>query len=73
MRPPPVLTTAAPPALMTTLCASFLAWKLRSHNADHAVSTAYAWAFFLLCGLHAFTFFSAIQLPRRLDDVAIRE
>lgn len=58
---------------MTTLCASFLTWKLRSHNAHHAVSTAYAWAFFLLCGLHAFTFFSAIQLPRRLDDVAIRE
>jgi hypothetical protein len=31
-----------------------------------AKRTAYAWAFLLLCGLHAFTFFSAIQLPRRL-------
>lgn len=58
---------------MTTLCASFLAWKLGSHSIGHAVSTAYGWAFLLLCGLHAFTFLAAIRLPRRLDDVAIRE
>ena len=58
---------------MMTLCASFLAWRLGSHVTGHAVSTAYAWAFLLLCGLHAFTFLAAIRLPRRLDDVAIRE
>jgi predicted MFS family arabinose efflux permease len=58
---------------MTTLCASFLTWKLGSHVAGHAVSTAYAWAFLFLCGLHAFTFLAAIQLPRRIDDVAIGE
>jgi EmrB/QacA subfamily drug resistance transporter len=58
---------------MTTLCASFLTWKLGSHVAGHAVSTAYAWAFLLLCGLHAFSLLAAIRLPRRLDDVAIGE
>lgn len=58
---------------MTTLCASFLAWKLGSQGAGHAVSTAYAWAFLLLCGLQAFTFLAAIRLPLRLDDVAIGE
>jgi MFS family permease len=58
---------------MTTLCATFLAWKLESHGAGHAVSSAYAWAFLILCGLHAFTLLGAIQLPRRIDDVAIRQ
>jgi predicted MFS family arabinose efflux permease len=55
---------------MTTLCATFLAWKLGPHSTDHAVSSAYAWTFLMLCGLHAFTFLGAIQLPRRLDEVA---
>jgi EmrB/QacA subfamily drug resistance transporter len=58
---------------MTTLCASFLAWRLGSHVKGPAVSTAYAWAFLLLCCLHAFTFLAAIRLPRWPDDVAIRE
>jgi MFS family permease len=58
---------------LTTLCASFLAWKLGSQVTGHAVSTAYAWALLLLCGLQAFTFLAAIRLPRRLDDVAISE
>jgi len=60
------------PAL-TTVCASFLAWNLGSHVTGHAVSTAYGWAFLLLCGIHAVTFLAAIRLPRRLRDVAIRE
>ena len=58
---------------MTTLCASLLAWKLGSQATGPAVSSAYAWALFLLCGLHAITFLSAMRLPRRLDEVAIRE
>jgi len=52
---------------LTTLCASFLAWKLRSQFTDSAVSTAYAWAFLFLCGLHAFTFLTASLLPLRLN------
>ena len=58
---------------MTTLCATFLAWKLRSAVTGHAVSSAYAWAFLVLCGIHAFAFIAAVQLPRRLDDVSIRD
>ncbi|MCM2292559.1 DHA2 family efflux MFS transporter permease subunit [Allorhizobium sp. BGMRC 0089] len=55
---------------LTTLCASFLAWRLEPHVAGHTVSTAYAWALLLLCGLHALTFLSAVRLPRRLDNGA---
>lgn len=58
---------------MTTLCATFLAWKLRSAVTGHAVSSAYVWAFLVLCGIHAFAFIAAVQLPRRLDDVSIRD
>jgi EmrB/QacA subfamily drug resistance transporter len=56
---------------MTTLCATFLAWKLGSPVADHAVSSAFAGAFLLLCGLQALTFLAAIRLPLRRDDVAV--
>lgn len=55
---------------LTTLCASFLAWRLGSHVAGHTVSTAYGWALLLLCGLHLLTFLSAVRLPRRLDNKA---
>ena len=58
---------------MTTLCASFLAWKLGAHAAGHAVSIAFAWAFVILCALQALTFFAARRLPLRLEDVAIEE
>jgi predicted MFS family arabinose efflux permease len=54
---------------MTTLCATFLAWKLKSVDAGHAISSAYRGAFLILCGIHAFAFLAAVQLPRRLDDV----
>lgn len=55
---------------MTTLCATFLAWKLTPLDAGHAISGAYSGAFLILCGIHAFAFLAAAQLPRRLDDVA---
>ncbi|WP_414442132.1 DHA2 family efflux MFS transporter permease subunit [Burkholderia sp. 22PA0106] len=58
---------------MTTLCATFLAWKLKSFGVGHAVSSAYGWAFLILCGIHASAFLAAVQLPRRLDDVTIHE
>lgn len=51
---------------MTTLCATFLAWRLGPHTTDQATSSAYAWVFGLLCGLHALTFLFAMRLPRRL-------
>jgi hypothetical protein len=33
----------------------------------------YAWAFLLLCGIHALTFVSAMRLPHRREDVAVHE
>ncbi|MCL2872997.1 MAG: DHA2 family efflux MFS transporter permease subunit [Betaproteobacteria bacterium] len=59
---------------MTTLCASFLAWKLGTtghEGASAEAASAYAWAFLLLCGIHALTFLSAMRLPRRREDVAV--
>ncbi|TPW26656.1 DHA2 family efflux MFS transporter permease subunit [Martelella alba] len=58
---------------VTTLCASFLAWKLGSQATGHAASIAYAWAFMLLCGFHGLTFLAATQLPRRVDKVATQK
>ncbi len=58
---------------MTTLCATFLAWKMDSVGAGQAVSGAYAWTFLILCALHAFTFLGAARLPRRLDEVTIQD
>lgn len=58
---------------LTTLCATTLGWTLSLQAAGHGSLNAYVWAFLLLCGLHALTFLAAIRLPRRLDDVAIRE
>ncbi|HVE23526.1 MAG TPA: DHA2 family efflux MFS transporter permease subunit [Acidocella sp.] len=55
--------------IMTTLCATFLAWRLGPHVSGPAVAIAYAWAFLLLCGLHVGVFLAARQLPCRLDDV----
>ena len=59
------------PAL-TTLCASFLAWQLGPQVAGPAASSAYVWAFALLCSLHALTFLVAIRLPRTLGAATIR-
>lgn len=58
---------------MTTVCATFLAWKLDLHGSAEAVSSAYAWVFLILCALHAFTFLAAAHLPRRLDEVTIHD
>jgi len=55
---------------MTTLAASFLAWRLGPHAGGPAVSAAYGAAFLLLAALHLCTFLIAARLPRRLNDVA---
>lgn len=55
--------------IMTTLCATFLAWRLGAHGSGPAVATAYAWAFLLLCLFQVAVFLAARRLPRRLDDV----
>lgn len=54
---------------MTTLAATFLAWRLGSGTGGATVSAAYAAAFLLLAALHLCTFMMAMRLPRRLGDV----
>ena len=55
---------------MTTIAATFLAWKLGAGASGAVVSAAYGAAFLLLAALHAATFLSAIRLPAGLNDVA---
>jgi EmrB/QacA subfamily drug resistance transporter len=51
---------------LTTLCASVLGWRLSSQVAGHTILDAYAWGFWLLCGLHALMFCAATRLPRQI-------
>ncbi|WP_175920985.1 DHA2 family efflux MFS transporter permease subunit [Burkholderia latens] len=50
----------------TTMCTLFLAWRLRAESvsASGLPAAAYAWAFGLLCALHAASFATALRLPR---------
>lgn len=50
---------------LTTVCATFLAWRLGSvHGVRGGTSGAFAAAFLLLCVLQVLLFASAIRLPR---------
>jgi len=53
----------------TTLCATFLGWRLALQPAAHTPLTPYAFAFALLCALHAATAIAALRLPRSMDEV----
>jgi EmrB/QacA subfamily drug resistance transporter len=52
---------------LTTLCATFLGWRLGMAQSSASLSSAFTAAFLLLCGLHAFLFASALRLPLSLD------
>jgi MFS family permease len=52
---------------MTTLCATFLGWSLRSGNSHLSLSSAFAAAFILLCLLHALLFAASLRLPLSID------
>jgi EmrB/QacA subfamily drug resistance transporter len=55
------------PAL-TTLLATFLAWRMGEAHADGALSGAFAASFALLCGLHAVLFAATLALPVSSND-----
>jgi EmrB/QacA subfamily drug resistance transporter len=57
------------PAL-TTLCASFLEWRLRLIPSSIAFSKAFVAVFLLLCGLHALLILAAARLPASLEFAA---
>jgi len=52
---------------LTTLCATFLGWRLGMAQSGAGLSSAFTAAFLLLCGLHAFLFATALRLPLSLD------
>ncbi|EDT03303.1 DHA2 family efflux MFS transporter permease subunit [Burkholderia ambifaria] len=50
----------------TTICTLFLAWRLQAESVSPGgmQGVAYAWAFGLLCALHAASFVTTLRLPR---------
>jgi MFS family permease len=55
---------------LTTVCATFLAWRLRSANGAHGTTGAFAAAFTLLCVMQMLLFASALRLPISIDRKA---
>ena len=52
---------------LTTLCATFLGWRLAMVQSSAGLSSAFTAAFLLLCGLHALLFAAALRLPLSID------
>jgi EmrB/QacA subfamily drug resistance transporter len=52
---------------LTTLCATFLGWRLGVAHPYANLSNAFVEAFLILCGLHALLFASSLRLPLSLD------
>ena len=52
---------------LTTLCATFLGWRLGMAPSSASLSGAFTTAFVLLCGLHALLFAAALGLPLSID------
>jgi EmrB/QacA subfamily drug resistance transporter len=55
---------------LTTLCATFLGWRLGMTQAGGTLSHAFTAAFALLCTLHALLVVAALKLPLFLDKTA---
>jgi EmrB/QacA subfamily drug resistance transporter len=52
---------------LTTLCATFLGWRLGMAHSATILSSAFNAAFLLLCALHALLFAAAVRLPLSLE------
>ncbi len=52
---------------LTTLCATFLSWRLASAPTPEVLPRAFTEAFGLLCALHGLLFLAALRLPRFAD------
>jgi EmrB/QacA subfamily drug resistance transporter len=55
---------------MTTLCATFLGWRLGLAHSHASFRGAFTAAFLLLCALHALLFAAALRLPLSIDTAA---
>jgi hypothetical protein len=56
--------------MMTTLCATFLGWRLSAAPSSAVTSDAFAEAFGLLCFLHVLLFLATLRLPWLVPDAA---
>jgi MFS family permease len=54
---------------LTTLCATFLGWRLGAVHSSAGLSSAFTAAFALLCMLHACLFAAALRLPLFIGKV----
>jgi EmrB/QacA subfamily drug resistance transporter len=52
---------------MTTLCAAFLGWSLRSGHSHLSLSSAFVAPFILLCLVHTLLFAACLRLPLSID------
>ena len=50
---------------LTTICATFLGWRLAATSLCASISSAFTASFALLCGLHALLVLAAARLPLR--------
>jgi uncharacterized membrane protein len=55
---------------LTTICATFLAWRLNSLHGAGNLAGAFAAAFGLLCAFHALLLVFALRLPMSVDQAA---
>jgi hypothetical protein len=58
---------------LTTLCATFLGWRLAAVHVHDAALGPFTAAFLLLCVLHALLFAAAMRLPLSLPKAAERQ
>jgi EmrB/QacA subfamily drug resistance transporter len=54
---------------LTTLCATFLGWRLGAAHSSAGLTSAFTAAFLLLCVLHACLFAAALRLPLFIGKV----
>jgi EmrB/QacA subfamily drug resistance transporter len=52
---------------LTTLCATFLGWRLAAVHSDATLAGAFTATFLLLCVFHALLFAAALRLPLTID------
>jgi hypothetical protein len=55
---------------MTTLCATFLGWRLGLAHSHASLPSPFTAAFLLLCAFHALLFAAALRLPPSIDKAA---
>jgi MFS family permease len=53
---------------LTTLCATFLGWRLAAIHSDVNLAGAFTAAFILLCAFHALLFVAALRLPLTIEE-----